>query len=145
MPGGVAPKFGSEKVSRYTGVSQLQLRVSRYTVQLSYELPQAMDFNILVQKNKQCLTYSLCKTLGTPFDSRNMLLGKSESSGRLSRGRQISRLVRTRTAPRFTKLVFCVFPSGRVLGADLLSFCFWGGGLFSLEFPRKADKQGQIW
>ena len=33
-PGGVAPKFGSEKVSRYTGVSQLQLRVSRYTVQL---------------------------------------------------------------------------------------------------------------
>ena len=35
MPGGVAPKFGSEKVSRYTGVSQLQLRVSRYTVQLS--------------------------------------------------------------------------------------------------------------
>ena len=33
--GGVAPKFGSEKVSRYTGVSQVQLRVSRYTVQLS--------------------------------------------------------------------------------------------------------------
>ena len=33
--GGVAPKFGSEKVSRYTGVSQPQLRVSRYTVQLS--------------------------------------------------------------------------------------------------------------
>ena len=33
-PGGVAPKFGSEKVSRYTGVSQVQLRVSRYTVQL---------------------------------------------------------------------------------------------------------------
>ena len=37
MPGGVAPKFGSEKVSRYAGVSQLQLRVSRYTVQLSVE------------------------------------------------------------------------------------------------------------
>ena len=36
VPGGVAPKFGSEKVSRYTGVSQLQLRVSRYTVQLSF-------------------------------------------------------------------------------------------------------------
>ena len=35
FPGGVAPKFGSEKVSRYTGVSQVQLRVSRYTVQLS--------------------------------------------------------------------------------------------------------------
>ena len=34
-PGGVAPKFGSEKVSHYTGVSQVQLRVSRYTVQLS--------------------------------------------------------------------------------------------------------------
>ena len=34
VPGGVAPKFGSEKVSRYTGVSQLQLRASRYTVQL---------------------------------------------------------------------------------------------------------------
>ena len=38
MPGGVAPKFGSEKVSRYTGVSQLQLRVSRYTVQLRIQL-----------------------------------------------------------------------------------------------------------
>ena len=37
VPGGVAPKFGSEKVSRYSGVSQLQLRVSRYTVQLSLE------------------------------------------------------------------------------------------------------------
>ena len=35
VPGGVAPKFGSEKVSRYTGVSQVQLRVSRYTVQQS--------------------------------------------------------------------------------------------------------------
>ena len=34
FPGGVAPKFGSEKVSRYTGVSQVQLRVSRYTVRL---------------------------------------------------------------------------------------------------------------
>ena len=38
VPGGVAPKFGSEKVSRYTGVSQLQLRVSRYTVQLSFSV-----------------------------------------------------------------------------------------------------------
>ena len=37
VPGGVAPKFGSEKVSRYTGVSQLQLRVSRYTVQLRHQ------------------------------------------------------------------------------------------------------------
>ena len=35
VPGGVALEFGSEKVWRYTGVSQLQLRVSRYTVQLS--------------------------------------------------------------------------------------------------------------
>ena len=38
FPGGVAPKFGSEKVSRYTGVSQLHLRVSRYTVQLSQQV-----------------------------------------------------------------------------------------------------------
>ena len=38
VPGGVAPKFGSEKVSRYTGVSQLQLRVSRYTVQLRLQI-----------------------------------------------------------------------------------------------------------
>ena len=37
VPGGVAPKFGSEKVSRYTGVSQLQLRVSRCTVQLGFQ------------------------------------------------------------------------------------------------------------
>ena len=36
VPGGVALKFGSEKVSRYTGVSQLQLRVSCYTVQLRW-------------------------------------------------------------------------------------------------------------
>ena len=40
VPGGVAPKFGSAKVSRYTGVSQLQLRVSRYTVQLSRGSPR---------------------------------------------------------------------------------------------------------
>ena len=40
VPGGVAPKFGSEKLSRYTGVSQLQLRVSRYTVQLSGATPE---------------------------------------------------------------------------------------------------------
>ena len=37
--GAVAPKFGSEKVSRYTGVSQVQLRVSRYTVQLRTVTP----------------------------------------------------------------------------------------------------------
>ena len=42
FPGGVAPKFGSEKVSRYTGVSQVQLRVSRYTVQLSFQCGWAM-------------------------------------------------------------------------------------------------------
>ena len=42
VPGGVAPKFGSEKVSRYTGVSQLQLRVSRYTVQLSLNCPSIL-------------------------------------------------------------------------------------------------------
>ena len=34
--------FGSEKVSRYTGVSQLQLRVSRYTVQLSSQVSCAL-------------------------------------------------------------------------------------------------------
>ena len=38
VPGGVAPKFGSEKVSRYTEGSQLQLWVSRYTVQLSFQI-----------------------------------------------------------------------------------------------------------
>ena len=43
VPGGVAPKFGSEKVSRYTGVSQLQLRVSRCTVQLSEALWRGKD------------------------------------------------------------------------------------------------------
>ena len=32
--------WSSEKVSRYTGVSQVQLRVSRYTVQLSMQMPQ---------------------------------------------------------------------------------------------------------
>ena len=34
IPGRCRTEFGSEKVSRYTGVSQLQLRVSRCTVQL---------------------------------------------------------------------------------------------------------------
>ena len=43
VPGGVAPKFGSEKVSRYTGVSQLQLRVSRYTMQLRLEQNKNLD------------------------------------------------------------------------------------------------------
>ena len=43
MPGGVAPKFGSEMVSRYTGGPQLQLRVSRYTVQLRSP-PQTPEF-----------------------------------------------------------------------------------------------------
>ena len=47
MRGGVAPKFGSEKVSCYTGVSQVQLRVSRYTVQLSPALGP--------QKSGKCL------------------------------------------------------------------------------------------
>ena len=42
FPGGVAPKLGSEKVSRYRGVSQLQLRVSRYTVQLRNGQPTSV-------------------------------------------------------------------------------------------------------
>ena len=49
MPEGVAPKFGSEKVSRYTGVSQLQLRVSRYTVQLSREFPSLVVCNFYAE------------------------------------------------------------------------------------------------
>ena len=49
VPGGVAPKFGSEKVSRYTGVSQLQLRVSRYTVQLGKQC----DRNVLLASQMQ--------------------------------------------------------------------------------------------
>ena len=54
VPGGVAPKFGPEKVSRYTGVSQLQLRVSRYTVQLSRE-PEPFEPSrpIVTEPNRQ--------------------------------------------------------------------------------------------
>ena len=54
MPGGVAPKFAwlSEKVSRYTGVSQLQLRVSRYTVQL--RLSPKVFPNLLSEARKSC-------------------------------------------------------------------------------------------
>ena len=44
LPGGVAPKFGSEKVSRYTGVSQLHPQVSRYTVQLSLTAQNVIEF-----------------------------------------------------------------------------------------------------
>ena len=47
VPGGVAPKFGSEKVSRYTGVSQLQLRVSRYTMLLSSAKGHFRDMRVL--------------------------------------------------------------------------------------------------
>ena len=49
VPGGVAPNFGSEKVSRYTGGSQLQLRVSRYTVQLSYAASLVESVLIVLQ------------------------------------------------------------------------------------------------
>ena len=66
MPGGVAPKFGSEKVSRYTGVSQLQLRVSRYTVQLSTKwrnsaTPEKVTF--LPPKNVPNSTFSVINLL----------------------------------------------------------------------------------
>ena len=64
VPGGVAPKFGSEKVSRYTGVSQLQLRVSRYTVQLSLwtenrGAPGTAKFNH-DRSNPQCSQKTVC-------------------------------------------------------------------------------------
>ena len=52
VPGGVAPKFGSEKVSRYTGVSQLQLRVSRYTVQLRMEVKEDLDTKKKIKKSR---------------------------------------------------------------------------------------------
>ena len=50
FPGGVAPKVGSEKVSRYTGVSQVQLRVSRYTVQLRDTLGEQFQGSERFQK-----------------------------------------------------------------------------------------------
>ena len=71
VPGGVAPKFGSEKVSRYTGVSQLQLRVSRYTVQLSMFSRHAKEgktsrvffatLPLLDQHNAMTKNSSICK------------------------------------------------------------------------------------
>ena len=55
VPGGAAPKFGSEKVSRYTGVSQLQLRVSRYTVQLSPKSDSKMTFGLPIKATQEWL------------------------------------------------------------------------------------------
>ena len=62
VPGGVAPKFGSEKVSRYTGVSQLQLRVSRYTVQLRPRFSPMLvkDFARASLLELLCLTQCCC-------------------------------------------------------------------------------------
>ena len=59
IPGGVAPKFGSEKVSRYMGVSQVQLRVSRYTVQLSTSLNKEVRLFFLCERQLH-LEFSLC-------------------------------------------------------------------------------------
>ena len=63
MPGGVAPKFGSEKVSRYTGVSQLQLRVSRYTVQLRFG--GAVKIAAASTENRAILVYSEWTAIAT--------------------------------------------------------------------------------
>ena len=71
VPGGVAPRFGSEKVSRYTGVSQLQLRVSRYTVQLRQQNPRKKKSGgskIKIRKKKN----PLCQRIfGAHFPHKN--------------------------------------------------------------------------
>ena len=54
------PKFGSEKVSRYTGVSQLQLRVSRYTVQLSLSLSLSLALALSLFALLSALRPALC-------------------------------------------------------------------------------------
>ena len=73
MPGGVAPKFGSEKVSRYTGVSQLQLRMSRYTVQLSVKPTRNwpfsglfFDFRVILTSGGHLLKTTLKDSQGAP-------------------------------------------------------------------------------
>ena len=55
VPGGVAPKFGSEKVSRYPGVSQLQLRVSRLhcATKVILEQPPKRSLKTSVTKTSQ--------------------------------------------------------------------------------------------
>ena len=70
VPGGVAPKFGSDKVSRYTGVWQLQLRVSRYTVQLSstvYECLMALFRHDSVFRTHRHAVYYCLKGVQKPF------------------------------------------------------------------------------
>ena len=69
FPGGVAPKFGSEKVSRYTGVSQVQLRVSRYTVQLSRGFEKGLADRLGWRKGislRPC-SYAPLMSMRTPF------------------------------------------------------------------------------
>ena len=66
MPGGVAPKVGSEKVSRYTGVSQLQLRVSRYTVQLR------LNFSSEIENFKQDFFFNLWALRGLSERERSL-------------------------------------------------------------------------
>ena len=64
FPAGVAPKFGSEKMSRYTGVSQVQLRVSRYTVQLRSSLSE-----------NSFITFGALRAIATSFN-----IGKEKSA-----------------------------------------------------------------
>ena len=70
VPGGVAPKVGSEKVSRYTGVSQLQLRVSRYTAQLRWGFLAFPLFSQRAQCFLSTLWQNVLKLLRSPGKER---------------------------------------------------------------------------
>ena len=78
MPGGVAPRFGSEKVSRYTGVSQLQLRVSRYTVQLSRHFRQIWAGEMPENSRKFWVLDKNAKQKPDPRNCRNAHSGDLE-------------------------------------------------------------------
>ena len=80
----IAPKFGSEKVSRYTGVSQLQLRVSRYTVQLSCPRGVRPGEGSIVQW--QCSPGSLKALLFLPLLKRSTKQGDARGASEVRRG-----------------------------------------------------------
>ena len=102
----------SEKVSRYTGVSQLQLRVSRYTVQLSGELAQPQPHNWKrVKLNQRDLKETL------PFSRKEPL--KSDQNPQNSPDRGQSRKIRFSKFPgsglkKFSELCVLLFFLGKI-------------------------------
>ena len=87
FPGGVAPRFGSEKVSRYTGVLQLQLRVSRYTVQLRIAARQFLPLNCrkgAILKEEKNVLYCAGEAIWKAFSETICHLGEGNWESKIA-------------------------------------------------------------